>query len=121
MLIGARHGTSRRTPEVMSDLEDSKYQMAEYRISVYGRYGVYDGGVKQEVRFLKNSWEQSQSNRSADEWEKLAAWVCDNKVFSPNVRWLVQVPRLYTVYKQSGIINNFEDLLRSTSSQSSSV
>ena len=63
----------------------------------------------------------SQSNRSADEWEKLAAWVCDNKVFSPNVRWLVQVPRLYTVYKQSGIVNNFEDVLRSMSSHASVV
>jgi AMP deaminase len=26
------------TREVISDLEDSKYQYAEYRISIYGRY-----------------------------------------------------------------------------------
>src|SRR3954465_10347865 len=36
------------TREVFSDLEASKYQMAEYRISIYGR--------------------------SEDEWDKLAAW-----------------------------------------------
>jgi adenosine deaminase len=52
--------------------------------------------------------------RSLDEWDKLAAWVCDNHLFSPNVRWLVQVPRLYAVYKQSGLIRTFEDLLRRT-------
>ena len=51
--------------------------------------------------------------RSRDEWDKLAAWVCDNKVFSPNVRWLIQVPRLYAIYKASGLITTFEDLIKS--------
>ena len=54
--------------EVMSDLEESKYQNAEYRLSIYGR--------------------------SRDEWDKLAKWAVDNKVYSDNVRWLIQVPRL---------------------------
>lgn len=74
------------TKEVFSDLEQSKYQMAEYRISIYGR--------------------------SKDEWTKLAKWVVDNKLFSSNVRWLIQVPRLYNVYKQSGIVDNFGDVVR---------
>lgn len=73
------------TKEVFDDLESSKYQMAEYRISIYGR--------------------------SADEWDKLAAWVIDNKLFSHNVRWLIQVPRLYNIYKKSGLINNFSDIV----------
>jgi AMP deaminase len=73
------------TKEVISDLESSKYQMVEWRISVYGR--------------------------SLDEWDKLAAWVIDNKLFSPNVRWLVQVPRLYDVYKSSGLMDNFEQVI----------
>ncbi|KAJ5768806.1 hypothetical protein N7520_003365 [Penicillium odoratum] len=73
------------TKEVMSDLESSKYQMVEWRISIYGR--------------------------SADEWDKLAAWVVDNKLFSPNVRWLIQVPRLYDVYKSSGMMENFEQVI----------
>ncbi|ORX72761.1 hypothetical protein DL89DRAFT_290596 [Linderina pennispora] len=55
------------TREVMSDLEQSKYQMAEYRISIYGR--------------------------SIDEWDKLAAWVVDHKVFSSNVENFEQVLR----------------------------
>ncbi|KAK1148408.1 AMP deaminase [Aspergillus melleus] len=45
------------------------------------------------------------------EWDKLAAWVVDNKLFSPNVRWLIQVPRLYDVYKSSGMMENFEQVI----------
>ncbi|KAJ1950308.1 AMP deaminase, partial [Linderina pennispora] len=74
------------TKEVMSDLEQSKYQMAEYRISIYGR--------------------------SIDEWDRLAAWVVDHKLFSNNVRWLIQTPRLYNVYKAGGQVENFEQVLR---------
>lgn len=73
------------TKEVMSDLESSKYQMVEWRISIYGR--------------------------TLDEWDKLAAWVVDNKLFSPNVRWLIQIPRLYDVYKASGLMHNFEEVI----------
>ncbi|KAJ3069940.1 AMP deaminase [Podochytrium sp. JEL0797] len=73
------------TQEVFSDLEASKYQMAEYRVSIYGR--------------------------DKKEWDKLATWVVDNKLFSENVRWLVQVPRLYNVYKASGLLQNFQQVL----------
>jgi AMP deaminase len=74
------------TKEVIADLESSKYQMVEWRISIYGK--------------------------SADEWDKLAAWVVDNKLFSHNVRWLIQVPRLYDVYKDSGLMENFEAIIK---------
>jgi AMP deaminase len=74
------------TKEVMSDLESSKYQMVEWRISIYGR--------------------------STEEWDKLAAWVVDNKLFSPNVRWLIQVPRLYDVYKASGMMQTYEEVIK---------
>lgn len=73
------------TREVISDLEQSKYQMVEYRVSIYGR--------------------------SLDEWDKLAAWVVDNHLFSANVRWLIQVPRLYEVYKANDNVQNFEQVL----------
>ena len=73
------------TKEVISDLESSKYQMVEWRISIYGR--------------------------SMDEWDKLAAWVIDNKLISHNVRWLVQIPRLYDVYKATGMVENFEQII----------
>ncbi|KAF9273811.1 AMP deaminase, partial [Mortierella alpina] len=74
------------TKEVISDLEQSKYQMAEYRISIYGR--------------------------SENEWDKLADWVVNNKLFSPNVRWLIQVPRLYNVYKATKTVDNFEQVIQ---------
>lgn len=74
------------TKEVIADLESSKYQMVEWRISIYGR--------------------------SLDEWDKLAAWVIDNKLFSHNVRWLIQIPRLYDVYKASGLMTSFEQIIK---------
>ncbi|PNY29293.1 AMP deaminase [Tolypocladium capitatum] len=74
------------TKEVISDLESSKYQMVEWRISIYGK--------------------------SIDEWDNLAAWVVDNKLFSHNVRWLIQIPRLYDVYKASGLMETFEQIVR---------
>ena len=74
------------TREVISDLESSKYQMVEWRVSVYGR--------------------------NLQEWDKLAAWVVDNKLFSPNVRWLIQIPRLYSMYKATGTMDNFESVIR---------
>lgn len=74
------------TKQVIYDLENSKYQNCEYRISIYGR--------------------------SMDEWDKLAAWVIDNKIISHNVRWLIQIPRLYDVYKKSNLVTNFNDVCK---------
>ncbi|KAL8943550.1 MAG: hypothetical protein Q9216_001008 [Gyalolechia sp. 2 TL-2023] len=73
------------TREVIADLENSKYQMVEWRVSIYGR--------------------------TLDEWDKLAAWVIDNKLVSHNVRWLIQIPRLYSLYKKQKIVENFEQLI----------
>ena len=73
------------TKEVFGDVENSKYQLMEPRISIYGR------------------------NRS--EWADLGAWTYDNKVTSKHVRWMVQVPRLYSIYKKIGLINSFQDML----------
>ena len=52
----------------MSDLEESKYQFAEFRLSIYGK--------------------------SINEWDKLAKWAVDNQVHSEQQRWLIQIPRL---------------------------
>ncbi|EIN12816.1 AMP deaminase [Punctularia strigosozonata HHB-11173 SS5] len=74
------------TKEVMTDLEQSKYQNCEWRISIYGR--------------------------SEKEWDKLAKWIINHKLYSHNVRWLIQVPRLYSVYKENGSVETFEDIVR---------
>ncbi|XP_065353063.1 AMP deaminase 2 isoform X2 [Cloeon dipterum] len=71
--------------EVMADLEESKYQNAELRLSIYGK--------------------------STDEWDKLAKWAVENDVYSDNVRWLIQIPRLFDIFKSNKIICNFQQVL----------
>ncbi|KAF7668795.1 hypothetical protein LDENG_00287170 [Lucifuga dentata] len=71
--------------EVMADLEESKYQNVELRLSIYGR--------------------------SRNEWDKLAKWAVKHKVYSNNVRWLVQVPRLFDVYHSKKQLFNFQEML----------
>ncbi|XP_026862899.2 AMP deaminase 2 isoform X1 [Electrophorus electricus] len=71
--------------EVMADLEESKYQNVELRLSIYGR--------------------------SRDEWDKLAQWAVRHQVYSDNVRWLVQVPRLFDVYHTKKQLCNFQEML----------
>ncbi|XP_074490745.1 AMP deaminase 2 isoform X2 [Sebastes fasciatus] len=71
--------------EVMFDLEESKYQNSELRLSIYGR------------------------NR--DEWDKLAQWALKHRVYSDNVRWLIQVPRLFDVYRTKKQLANFQEML----------
>ena len=59
--------------QVGDDLEESKYQHAEPRLSIYGRnYG---------------------------EFEKLAKWAVTNEVYSSHLVWLIQIPRIFDIYK----------------------
>jgi len=83
-LIGGRF-LAEITKEVLDDLSTNKYQLAEYRLSIYGR--------------------------SKSEWSKLAAWVVNNRLVNKEVRWMIQVPRLYEVYKAGGQIRCFQDML----------
>uniref|UniRef100_A0A0N4Z8V3 AMP deaminase n=1 Tax=Parastrongyloides trichosuri TaxID=131310 RepID=A0A0N4Z8V3_PARTI len=71
--------------EVFVDLEESKYQNMEPRLSIYGR--------------------------NKNEWTKLAKWAISNDVWSTNSRFLIQIPRLYDIYKASKMINNFDEIL----------
>ncbi|KAJ4970954.1 hypothetical protein NE237_004053 [Protea cynaroides] len=73
------------TKQVFSDLGASKYQMAEYRISIYGR--------------------------KQSEWDQMASWIVNNELYSENVVWFIQFPRLYNVYKEMGIVTSFQNIL----------
>ncbi|CAH0514989.1 unnamed protein product [Peronospora belbahrii] len=73
------------TKEVISDLHASKYQLVEWRISIYGR--------------------------KQSEWDKLSRWMYVNKLSSPHVRWMIQIPRLYFLYKNLGEVDNFQQML----------
>ncbi|KAJ8002828.1 hypothetical protein DPEC_G00163030 [Dallia pectoralis] len=71
--------------EVAQELETSKYQYAEPRISIYGR--------------------------CPGEWKSLASWFIQHKVHSPNMRWIIQVPRIYDIFKAKKIVPNFAKML----------
>lgn len=74
------------TQEVFADAEANKYVMMEPRISIYGR--------------------------ARGEWAGLGAWFFRNRLASPNIRWMVQIPRLFQVYKKLGLVASFEDMLQ---------
>ena len=59
--------------EVAIDLAESKYQHVEPRLSIYGR--------------------------SYDEYQRLADWAVRNDVYSDHIVWLIQIPRLFDIYK----------------------
>ncbi len=73
------------TQEVMGDLTAGKYQLVEWRVSIYGR--------------------------KRDEWNKLANWFYNNRLAHPNVRWMIQIPRLYFNYRKAKDISSFQELL----------
>jgi AMP deaminase len=73
------------TKQVMADQELLKYQLAEYRISIYGK--------------------------SPSEWRRLADWFYEHRIFSNGTRWLVQIPRLYSSYAESGLVRSFGEML----------
>ncbi|KAM9369444.1 AMP deaminase 1 [Phaethornis superciliosus] len=71
--------------EVGSDLENAKYQYAEPRLSIYGR--------------------------SAEEWHKLATWFNKHRIYSPNMKWMIQVPRIYDVFRSKNFLPHFGKML----------
>jgi len=72
--------------EVFADLEDAKYTNLELRLSIYGR--------------------------SLQEWDNLASWAVSNNVYSDHNRWMIQVPRLYDIYRTHNSVANFQDILK---------
>ena len=53
------------------------------------------------------------AHSNTEEWDKLAKWIVKNELFSDNVRWLIQIPRLYDIFKKSGGVKDFEEVVRS--------
>merc|ERR1712061_529353 len=44
-------------------------------------------------------------------WSIIADWICKYQLFSTNVRWLIQIPRIYSGLYTSGVITSFHQLL----------
>jgi len=90
--LGGRY-LAELTRELLDDLEEQKYQHVEWRLSIYGR--------------------------KRDEWLNLSRWVLgrgkglgDGKsLLSPNLRWMIQIPRLYSLYKGLKQIKDFREML----------
>lgn len=72
--------------EVFENIEKAN-KKTEYRISIYGR--------------------------TPDEWDRLAEWVDKFDVRSPNNRWVIQFPRVYSSLRKVGYVNNFQEYLDS--------
>ena len=75
------------TKEVMKQIEDSRYQFSEWRLSIYGR--------------------------KKEEWDIMGDWICNHQLFNPNIVWLIQMPRIFNVWKKIGIptIKCFNDMM----------
>uniref|UniRef100_A0AAQ5XXP0 AMP deaminase n=1 Tax=Amphiprion ocellaris TaxID=80972 RepID=A0AAQ5XXP0_AMPOC len=71
--------------EVAGDLEEARYQYAEPRLSIYGC--------------------------NTNEWIKLSSWFNKHRVFSPNLKWMIQVPRIYDIFKGRNFVPHFGKML----------
>jgi AMP deaminase len=69
----------------MDDFKTAKYQLAEWRVSIYGK--------------------------NINEWQKLAKWFYDNRLTCTNIRWLIQIPRLFHIYRSNNDISSFAEML----------
>jgi len=58
---------------------------AEYRVSIYGE--------------------------SPSGWAKLAKWVMGNNLKSEHNQWVIQVPRIYRIFRQIGAVSSFQDTI----------
>ena len=71
--------------EVIKGIDKEKYVLAEYRISICGQH-IHD-------------------------WAKTANWLKSYSIKTRRVRWLVQIPRLYSEFKKKALIANFSEIL----------
>jgi AMP deaminase len=71
--------------EVIKGIDKEKYVLAEYRISIFGK--------------------------QANDWETTAKWLKTYEVSSKRIRWLVQIPRLFSEFKKKALVSNFSEML----------
>eukprot|EP01122_Echinamoeba_exundans_P017861 TRINITY_DN980_c0_g1_i3.p1 TRINITY_DN980_c0_g1~~TRINITY_DN980_c0_g1_i3.p1 ORF type:complete len:1088 (+),score=165.49 TRINITY_DN980_c0_g1_i3:521-3784(+) len=83
-VLGGRY-YAELTNQLLEKMERSQFTAAEYRISIYG---------------LK-----------AGEWDSLACWAKKFNVYSKHLRWLVQIPRIFFIFRTHGTLQNFEQML----------
>lgn len=70
---------------VIHNVERNQYICTELRISLYGRH--------------------------PNELLTLAQWFARYQMASPNILWVLQIPRIFAQYKEAGLVQNFEEQL----------
>eukprot|EP01084_Bolivina_argentea_P175550 303982_1 len=68
---------------VMNDLDKNQY--VEYRLTVRGYNKL--------------------------RWNIISDWVWTHKLFSKNVRWVIQIPRIYITLKKENFVKSFHDMM----------
>jgi len=76
--------------QVLSDYEKSKYQFGEIGIN----FNMLD-----------------THGTGKTKWHILSKWIIDNQLVSYNVKWIIRIPRNYSLLKAKGQVNNFQDFL----------
>lgn len=76
--------------QVLSDYEKSKYQFGEIGINFN----------------LLDTYRAGQSK-----WDSLTDWIIDNKLVSYNVKWIIRIPRNYSILREQGQVKCFQDFL----------
>jgi len=74
-----------KTLKILNGMETEKYSFSEWRISIYGR--------------------------AMSEWSVLAEWVRNYKLNSHQIRWMIQIPRLFKIYSSLKIMKNFQEMI----------
>ncbi|PRP86453.1 AMP deaminase [Planoprotostelium fungivorum] len=73
------------TRELLEQMEKNGYERAEYRLSIYGR--------------------------SKQEWTDLAQWVETFQLNSKVNRWIIQIPRIYEVFRKMNAVKSFGQVI----------
>ncbi|KAI5185618.1 AMP deaminase [Nematocida homosporus] len=73
------------TKELIEEIEEKEYLKCEWGISIYGK--------------------------KPDEARILSDWIKRFDIHSPSIRWYIQVPRLYGLFKGYGQIKSFQEFL----------
>ena len=87
-----------------SNLQKGKY-FAEIISEVFEK--SKKSGVKMEPRI-------TLFGRYQHEWNDLAEWTAFHGFLRDDVRWVVQVPRIYQLWKQTGDLESFQDMIDNT-------
>jgi AMP deaminase len=73
------------TEEVFHDLDSSKYQNAEFSLSIHGM--------------------------NKDEWDNMASWVCQKNLQANHIKWMIRTLRMYPIFRKANMISSFQEMI----------